>query len=169
MALRTCRKESKGKHFTPYSDACYEASRELSTLRKYKILTRHEKVSVDLMRLAWKLRAFYDLIGGNSSSDSISEEFTVTAIFPKDSDTGELSLNNDTVAIEYNYNFIDYFLTRTKIHKYMDFSLMKTFFGTCVVTPDFIRSIYDVNYSFRNKREVLLFRTMLPRRIRNMQ
>lgn len=84
---------------------------------------------MDLMRLAWKLRAFYDLIGGNSSSDSISEEFTVTAIFPKDSDTGELSLNNDTVAIEYNYNFIDYFLTRTKIHKYMDFSLMKTFFG----------------------------------------
>lgn len=24
------------------------------------------------------------------------------------------------------------------------------------MTPDFIRSIYDVNYSFRNKREVLL-------------
>ncbi|XP_076676903.1 vitellogenin-5 isoform X2 [Andrena cerasifolii] len=123
-----CREESKEKHFTPYSDACYEASRELSTLRKYQILAQHEKVSVNLMRLAWKLRAFYDLIGGNSSSDSVSEEFTVTAIFPKDSDTGELSLNNDTVAIEYNYNFIDYFLTRTRIHKYMDFSLMKTFF-----------------------------------------
>lgn len=41
-----CREESKGKHFTPYSDACYEASRELSTLRKYKILARHEKVSL---------------------------------------------------------------------------------------------------------------------------
>ena len=81
------------------------------------------------MRLAWKFRAFYDLIGGNSTSDSISKKFNVTAIFPKKSDTGELSLNNDKVIIEYNYNLIDYFLTRTRIHKYIDLSISKTFFG----------------------------------------
>lgn len=81
------------------------------------------------MRLAWKFRAFYDLIGGNSSSDPNSKKFIVTATFPKGSDIGELSLNNDKVAIEYNYNLIDYFLTRTRIHKYMDLSILKTFFG----------------------------------------
>ncbi|XP_053999528.1 vitellogenin-3 isoform X1 [Hylaeus anthracinus] len=151
-----CREQSKGKQFSPFSDACYEASRELSTLRKYQIIVQHENVPASLKRLAWKFRAFYDLIGGNSSSDSTSNEFTVTATFPKDSDTGELSLNNDKVIIEYNYNFVDYFLTRTRIHKYMDWSIIRTFFGTCIVTPDFIRSIYNVNYSFRNKREVLL-------------
>ncbi|XP_076235711.1 uncharacterized protein LOC143180071 [Calliopsis andreniformis] len=153
---KECRELSEGKHTVPFSDACYEVSRELSTLRKYQIIAEHENIPANLMRLAWKFRAFYDLIGGNSSADSTAKEFTVTAVFPKDSDTGELSLNNDTVVIEYNYNFIDYFLTRTRIHKYMDFSIMKTFFGTCVVTPDDIRSINNVNYSFRNKREVLL-------------
>lgn len=83
----------------------------------------------NLINLAWKFRAFYDLIGGNSSSDSSSKKFIVTATFPKELDTGELSLNNDEVVIEYNYNIIDYFLTRTRIHKYMDLSIFKAFFG----------------------------------------
>ncbi|CAL7948266.1 unnamed protein product [Xylocopa violacea] len=151
-----CRKQSVGKRFTPFSDACYEASRELSTLRKYQIIAQHENIPENLRRLAWKLCAFYDLIGGNSSSDSISKKFIVTATFPKESDTGELSLNTDRVAIEYNYNLIDYFLTRTRIHKYMDLAILKTFFGTCIVTPDYIRSIHNVTYSFRKKSEVLL-------------
>nr|XP_031847046.1 uncharacterized protein LOC116433275 isoform X1 [Nomia melanderi] len=153
---RECREESKGKQFTPFSDACYEVSKELSTLRKYQIIAKHENVPKNLMKLAWKFRAFYDLIGGNSSSDSMSKEFIVTAKFPKESDFGELSLNNDKVVIEYNYNFIDTFLTRTRIHKYMDWSFVKAFFGTCIVTSETVKSIYNVSYSFRNKREVLL-------------
>ncbi|XP_076176627.1 uncharacterized protein LOC143151413 isoform X2 [Ptiloglossa arizonensis] len=123
-----CREQSKGRRFTPFSDACFEASRELSTLRKYKIIAQYENIPSNLMRLAWKFRAFYDFIGGNSSTNSPSNEFIVTATFPKESDTGELSLNDDKILIEYNYNFIDYFLTRTRIHKYMDWSILKTFF-----------------------------------------
>ncbi|KZC04099.1 Vitellogenin-3 [Dufourea novaeangliae] len=152
-----CREQSKGKQFTPFSDACYEASRELSTLRKYQITAIHENLPESLMRLAWKFRAFYDLIGGNSSWSSLSKEFVVTATFPNESEIGELSLNNDKVAIEYNYYFIDTFLTRTRIHKYMDWSFVKAFFSTCIVTPEIIRSTHNVNYSFRNKHEVLLF------------
>ncbi|XP_017765465.1 PREDICTED: uncharacterized protein LOC108554635 [Eufriesea mexicana] len=151
-----CRKQSKEKRFTPFSDACYEASRELSTLRKYQIIAQHESIPENIIRLVWKFRAFYDIIGGNSSSDSISKKFIVSATFPKESDIGELSLNNDKVAIEYNYNLIDYFLTRTRIHKYMDLTILRTFFGTCIVTPDYIRSIHNINYSFHNKPEVLL-------------
>lgn len=41
-----CRKQSKGKRFTPFSDACYEASRELSTLRRYQIVAQHENVNL---------------------------------------------------------------------------------------------------------------------------
>lgn len=78
------------------------------------------------------MRGFYDFIGGNSSAVPVSKEFAITAVFPKESDTGELSLNNDKVVIEYNYNFIDYFLTRTRIHKYMDLSILKTFFGKLI-------------------------------------
>lgn len=40
-----CREQSKGKMFAPYTDACYEASREMSTLRKYQIDAQYEKVS----------------------------------------------------------------------------------------------------------------------------
>lgn len=40
-----CRKESAGKKFVPYTDSCYEVSKELSTLRKYKILGQYENVS----------------------------------------------------------------------------------------------------------------------------
>ncbi|CAK9803774.1 vit-6 [Anthophora quadrimaculata] len=151
-----CRKQSEGKLFTPFSDACYEASRELSTLRKYQIIAQYENIPERLMRLAWKFRAFYDLIGGNSSFNYFQKEFIVTATFPKESDSGELSLNNDKVFIEYNYNLIDYFLTRTRIHTYLDSSILKSFFGTCILTPDDIRSVHNVTYPFRNKSEVLL-------------
>lgn len=40
-----CRLQTKGKTFVPYSDACYEASKELSTLRKYESFIRYENVS----------------------------------------------------------------------------------------------------------------------------
>ena len=43
-----CRKQSKGKRFTPFSDACYEVSRELSTLRRYQIVAQHENVNLIL-------------------------------------------------------------------------------------------------------------------------
>lgn len=45
---KECRRESEGKRHSPFSDACYEASRELSTLRKYQIIAQHENVSLSL-------------------------------------------------------------------------------------------------------------------------
>lgn len=40
-----CQAQAKDKSFVPYTEACYEASREMSTLRKYKISIAHENVS----------------------------------------------------------------------------------------------------------------------------
>jgi len=74
--------------------------------------------------------ALYDLIGGNSSIARKSNELVITAIFPKDSNVGELQLNGDKVAIEYNSYYIDLFLTRTRIHKYMEIPLIRMFSST---------------------------------------
>lgn len=74
--------------------------------------------------------AFYDLIGGNSSIARKSDELAITAIFPKESNVGELQLNGDKVAIEYNSHYIDLFLTRTRIHKHMEISLFRMFSST---------------------------------------
>lgn len=41
-----CKKESIGKNLIPYTNSCYEVSRELSTLRKYKVVARYENVSL---------------------------------------------------------------------------------------------------------------------------
>lgn len=77
------------------------------------------------------MRAFYDFIGGNSSSLDWDKtnEFTVRAKFPSNSDEGELHLNNDKVDIEYNADIIDYFLVRTKLHKFTDNPLLRSFFS----------------------------------------
>lgn len=40
-----CKKESAGKRVVPYTNSCYEVSKELSTLRKYKIIAQYENVS----------------------------------------------------------------------------------------------------------------------------
>lgn len=74
--------------------------------------------------------ALYDLIGGNSSTARKSHELVITATFPKESNVGELQLNGDKVAIEYNSHYIDFFLTRTRIHKYMEIPLFKMFSST---------------------------------------
>lgn len=40
-----CKKESAGKRIVPYTNSCYEVSKELSTLRRYMIFARNENVS----------------------------------------------------------------------------------------------------------------------------
>lgn len=40
-----CKNESIGNKFLRFTDSCYETSRELSTLRKYKILAQYANVS----------------------------------------------------------------------------------------------------------------------------
>lgn len=42
---KQCREDSNGKNFIPYTESCYEVSRELSTLRKYQLFVKTENVS----------------------------------------------------------------------------------------------------------------------------
>ncbi|KAG5348235.1 PAXB1 protein, partial [Acromyrmex charruanus] len=151
-----CKNESEGKRIVPYTNSCYEVSKEMSTLRKYKILAQHENLPESLSKLVWKLYALYDLIGGNSSIARKSDQLAITAIFPKDSNVGELQLNGDKVAIEYNSHFIDLFLTRMRIHKYMEIPLFRMFSSACIITLDSIKSAYNTVYSFAKNSEVIL-------------
>ncbi|XP_050462195.1 uncharacterized protein LOC126857111 [Cataglyphis hispanica] len=151
-----CTKESIGKIFVPYTNSCYEASRELSTLRKYTISAHYENLPESLSKLVWKMYAFYDLIGGNSSNARKSDEIAITAIFPKESNVGELQLNGDKIAIEYNSRYIDSFLIRTRIHKYMEMLLFRMFSSTCIVTSNSIKSGYNMVYTFAENSEVIL-------------
>ncbi|XP_011266190.1 uncharacterized protein LOC105257329 [Camponotus floridanus] len=151
-----CKKESIGKKFIPYTNSCYEASRELSTLRKYTISAHYENLPESLSKLVWKMYAFHDLIGGNSSNARKSNEVVIIATFPKESNVGELELNGDKVAIEYNSRYIDPFLIRTRIHKYMEMPLFRMFSSTCIVTSDSIKSAYNTVYTFAENSEVIL-------------
>ncbi|XP_014475055.1 PREDICTED: uncharacterized protein LOC106744646 [Dinoponera quadriceps] len=151
-----CKKESEGKNFVPYTNSCYEVSRELSTLRKYKIVAHYENLPESLSKLIWRMHALYDLLGGNSSNARNSDELVATAVFPKESNVGELQLNGDKIAIEYNSHYIDLFLTRTRIHKYMEIPLFRMFSSTCIITSDSIRTAYDMTYTFVENSEVIL-------------
>ncbi|XP_071651940.1 uncharacterized protein [Temnothorax longispinosus] len=151
-----CKKESAGKKIVPYTNSCYEVSRELSTLRRYKIFAKYENLPESLSKLVWKMYALYDLIGGNSSIARKSNELAIIAIFPKESNVGELQLNGDKVAIEYNSYYIDLFLTRTRIHKYMEAPLFRMFSSACIITSDSIKSAYNTVYNFVENSEVML-------------
>lgn len=43
--LNQCRKEFNKKNYVPYTDTCYDASKELSILRKYQFFLKYENVS----------------------------------------------------------------------------------------------------------------------------
>jgi len=73
------------------------------------------------------MQALYDLIGGNSSNVRKSNEIAMTAIFPKDSHIGKLEVNGNEIAIEYNSHYINPFLARTRIHKYIELPLFRMF------------------------------------------
>ena len=73
--------------------------------------------------------AFYDLFGGNSSSARNSDKTEIMAVFPKNSNVGELQLNGDKIAIEYNSRYIEPYLIQTRINKYTEMSLFKMFFS----------------------------------------
>lgn len=40
-----CQRDSVGKRIVPYTNSCYEVSKELSTLRRYEIIAQYENVS----------------------------------------------------------------------------------------------------------------------------
>lgn len=66
-------------------------------------------------------------MGGNSSSARDSDEFVISVTFPRESNIGELQFNEDKTAIIYNPHYIDFFLTRTRIHTYTETLLFKMF------------------------------------------
>ncbi|XP_011162482.2 uncharacterized protein LOC105197692 [Solenopsis invicta] len=151
-----CQRDSVGKRIVPYTNSCYEVSKELSTLRRYEIIAQYENLPESLSKLLWKMYALYDLIGGNSSIARKSDELAITATFPKESNVGELQLNGDKIAIEYNSHYIDLFLIRTRIHKYMEIPLFRMFTSACIVTSNSIRSAYNTIYSFAENSEAIL-------------
>lgn len=48
-----CEAQSQGKSVTPFTEACYEASKEMSTLRKYRMTITHENVIFDLFHFSF--------------------------------------------------------------------------------------------------------------------
>ncbi|RLU25125.1 hypothetical protein DMN91_003217 [Ooceraea biroi] len=151
-----CRKESTGKTFVPYTNSCYEVSKELSTLRKYKILGQYENLPEGLSKLIWRMQAVYDLIGGNSSNVRNSNEILMTATFPKDSSVGKLQVNENEIAFNYNSHYINPFLARMRIHQYMELPLFRMFSSTCIITSNSIKSTHNVVYTFAENSEVIL-------------
>ncbi|XP_051171445.1 uncharacterized protein LOC127288178 isoform X1 [Leptopilina boulardi] len=156
--FNVCRKQTEGKAFVPYTQACYETSRELSTLRNYQANVKFENLPENLLKVGWRMRAFYDFIGGNSSSIDWDKtnEFTVKAKFPENSDEGELRLNNDKIDIDYNADIIDYFLVRTRLHKFIDNPLLRSFFSTCILNTDTISSSYNISNKLEKNQEMLI-------------
>lgn len=79
----------------------------------------------------WRLRALYDLMGGNSSRVKAYPldrlEFNVE--FMKESNRVPVSVNTDKVIFELNPTTTEYFLTRTRLHKYLDNSIIVNFFS----------------------------------------
>lgn len=93
-----------------------------------------------MLRAVRTVKAFYDIIGGDSRISTDSDKFTITATFPKDSSQGELTFNRDKIPIEYNEGFVDYFLHRTRLHKYMDYPLLRSFFGNNISLYLYVKS-----------------------------
>ncbi|XP_012277416.2 vitellogenin-3 [Orussus abietinus] len=151
-----CREESRGKQFVPYTEACYQASKELSTLRKYEIFTEYENVPTILISAAWKFRSFYNFIGGNTSTSQASDQFSIVATFPTDSNTGQLQYNMDTVPIFYSSPFISFFFTRSRLHKYTDNPLLGPFIDVCVLKPSTVQTVHNISVPLRRDREAMI-------------
>ncbi|XP_043280856.1 uncharacterized protein [Venturia canescens] len=153
---KECREQLKGKKFVPYTEACYESSRELSTLRKYQTFVETTNLPEGLRNVIWRLQAFYNLLGGNSSHVANSNQFVIGATFPKDSKMAEIKVNKDKMSIGYDPNIIDLFLERTRLHRFLDNSLLRSIFSVCTLTTTIGTSADNVTFPVTENRELLL-------------
>ncbi|XP_058799949.1 uncharacterized protein LOC131669231 isoform X2 [Phymastichus coffea] len=152
-----CQEQVQGKYFTPFTEACYEVSKEMSTLRKYKVTITHENLPLNLLKLGWKLRGLYDLAGGNSYRFVNANKVTVTTTFPKDSNVAEVSVNGEKIYTEFNANLVDNILIRSRLHKYINSAFLKSFFSTCTLTPQVIISSKNISNTYVIDSEMLMF------------
>lgn len=91
----------------------------------------------DFFNLAWKLKAFYNLINANSwnHNSTSSNHNTIVATFPKDSDRGELEINAAKTYIpeEFSVHMVNYFLERSRLHKYINNPIFTLFFSKFII------------------------------------
>ena len=71
-----CRKEAEGKAFVPYTQACYETSRQLSTLRNYQATVKFENVSFKIFSFKY-FSSFINLFLLKDSSKFNCDIFTI--------------------------------------------------------------------------------------------
>ncbi|XP_011495960.1 PREDICTED: uncharacterized protein LOC105360685 [Ceratosolen solmsi marchali] len=151
-----CQMQANGKSFIPYTEACYEASREMSTLRRYKISIAHEHLPIQILKLGQKLQALFDLAGVNTIKIPNKDQITVLATFPKDSNNGQLQINEENIQTEFDQNFINNILIRNRLHKYMDSLVLRSFFSICILTPSIIKSSNNISHTFEKNSEKLI-------------
>ncbi|XP_046433449.1 uncharacterized protein LOC124186103 isoform X1 [Neodiprion fabricii] len=155
-----CRQESLGKNFVPYTEACYEASRELSTLREYHALVTYENLTGALSEAVLELRTFYDLMDFDKSRADLSQsdKLFINAIFPKGSNRPLLYVNKVQLPVYEleNLSIIESILMRTRSHEYWDNPISTNFFSTCLVTATFLRATNNVSALFPQDEETLL-------------
>ncbi|KAL7291123.1 hypothetical protein TKK_0015250 [Trichogramma kaykai] len=161
-----CRRQSANKTFVPYTVACYEASREMSTLKKYKITITHENLPTLILKAERKLRALLELLGSSyyrpssSSAGGISgtdKGLSIAVTFAKDLHSGpQLYVNGDRVYSQFNSDTVNNFLIRSRLHKYMDSVFLQSFFSTCVLNPSSIRSSSNATHAFAKNSEKLV-------------
>ncbi|XP_011307083.1 uncharacterized protein [Fopius arisanus] len=152
---KQCRQQSYEKNIVPYTPACYEASRELSTLRRYQIFVSYENLPDEMMGLLRRMRALYDVIGGNSSYVRSDNQFVIVATFPKDPTEATMSVNRNQVPIQYDRDLVDSILARTRLHRYIDNIVRRALFSFCSVTRESIISTRNATKSTENDREYL--------------
>ncbi|XP_015117477.1 uncharacterized protein LOC107041422 [Diachasma alloeum] len=152
---KQCRQQSYGKSIVPYTPACYEASRELSTLRKYQVLVSFENLPEEMMSLIWRMRALYDLIGGNSSFAKSDNEFMIVATFPRDPTDATMSVNKSEVSIQYDQEVVESILARTRLHRYIDNVVRRALFSFCTITRESICSAHNATRSTESEKEYL--------------
>ncbi|KAK0168827.1 hypothetical protein PV327_002594 [Microctonus hyperodae] len=151
-----CRAQTNDKLSVSYSEACYQASRELSTLRKYQVFIRAENLPEKTSQLLWRLRAFYDVMGGNSNYSAGIDNFIIGATFPKDDSKAEVRVNHNIIPIKYDPYFVDLFLIRTRLHQYLDNPIIREFFSPCVLTPISVKSAHNVTRTIKQDHEFLV-------------
>ncbi|KAF7992158.1 hypothetical protein HCN44_001483 [Aphidius gifuensis] len=154
---KQCRQESIGKSVLPYTESCYEASKELSTLRKYQIVVISENLPERLSQILWRLKSLYDVIGGGNNTALVDDnQLVVSAIFAKDYSTSTMHVNHNEVPIRYDPEFVDTILMRTRLHRYIDNPMLRVFFSVCTLTPSTIRSAYNVTKNVEDDKEFLV-------------
>ncbi|XP_068082833.1 vitellogenin-4 isoform X2 [Anabrus simplex] len=137
-----------GEEYTPITGACYQASYEQATLRRYTATIKYKNVPKAVSLAISRVGALLELMQPGITSDMKDSTLVISIEVPISQPIVKLAINKQQVYISKAKSWIEPLLINTRFSPTLPIKMKLNLIGSCVVNSARVISFDSVNFNF---------------------